>query len=80
MGPPKRKSLTQGDKNGKAARSSDLHVPVDALLKEPVQKFDQWWCLGGGFATRLSIRAAMITKHKSVDSYFKATIGEEAKV
>lgn len=30
----------------KVPRIMDLHVPVDALLKEAVQRFDKWLLLG----------------------------------
>lgn len=42
----KRKSITSGGPaaagSTKAARVADLHVPVDALLKEQVRRFDKW--------------------------------------
>lgn len=46
MPPSKRRISDSARQSAKAQKSSDLHVPVDALLKEQVKNYEHWLRLG----------------------------------
>ena len=46
MAPEKKRRSVQGNERAaKSGKTTDLHVPVTALMQEQLQKFDKWLCL-----------------------------------